>query len=239
LAEGKTVVLMTEPTTVRRLTPIGPLSDVAIQAELVNALSTNAFLRSAPRGWLWPVSFLLAALTAWLALAPRVSTALVGSVASLLGYGAALTLAPWLAGTVLPVLTPLVAMVAGGGGALLWGQVGATRRLRGLESEVGLIRDALVRQESTVEALEEDLEAARVAVARSTGTERELLQAAEALCGQLGEARAQEAQTRARLQTLEHELRAASSRPTTLADTELERLRRQCAEVGIVTRDPA
>jgi DNA-binding NtrC family response regulator len=76
-------------------------------------------------------------------------------------------------------------------------------------------------------------------VARSTGTERELLQAAEALRGQLGEARAQEAQTRARLQTLEHELRTAASRPTALADTELERLRRLCAELGIVTRDPA
>jgi len=239
LAEGKTVVLMTEPTTVRRLTPIGPLSDVAIQAELLNAMLTGAFLRSAPRGWVWSASFVLAALAAWLGLASRVSTALLGIVAILLCYGAALTVTPWLAGAILPVVTPLAAMLAAGAGALLWGQIGATRRLRGLEGEVGLIRDALVRQESTVEALEEDLEAARAAVARSTGTERELLQAAEALRGQLGEARAQEEQTRARLQALEHELRAAASRPTALADTELERLRRQCAEVGIVTRDPA
>ena len=50
-----------------------------------------------------------------------------------------------------------------------------------------------------MEALEEDLEAARAAVARSTGAERDLLQAAEALRGQLAEARAQEEQTRARL----------------------------------------
>ena len=79
-------------------------------------------------------------------------------------------------------------------------------------------------------------DAARVAVARSTGTERELLQAAEALRGQLGEARTQEAQTRARLQALEHELRAAAPGPADLAGTDLERLRRACAGRGIVTR---
>ena len=155
------------------------------------------------------------------------------------GYAAALTLIPGPSGVALPVVLPLAAMLAAGGAGLLWRQVGATRRLRGLEGEVEGIRDALVRQESTVETLEEDLEAARAAVARSTGAERELLQAAETLRRQLVEARAQEEQTRARLQGLEHELRAAASGPASLPDAELERLRRQSAEVGIVTRDPA
>jgi DNA-binding NtrC family response regulator len=238
VAEGKTVIVIAEPTTARRLTPIGPLSDVAIQAELLNAMQTGAWLRWAPPGWRWPIAFGLAALAAWLALSPRGSVAVIGLGGVVACYGAALTLTPWLAGIVLPVVTPLVAVVAAGAGALGWSQVGATRRLRGLESEVGDIRDALARQESTVEALEEDLEAARAAVARSTGAERDLLQAAEALRGQLGEARAQEAQTRTRLQALERELRSASSRPSALADAELERLRLQCAELGIVTHDP-
>ncbi len=229
LVEGKAVLIMTEPTTVgRRLTPIGPLSDIAIQAELLNAVLTGAWVRSVPRGWILPGAFVLAALAAWLGLSPRTYTAVAGVALVVAVYGAALTLIPWLDGPVLPVVAPLAAMLAAGGGALLWSQVGATRRLRGLEGEVGTIRDALVRQESAVEALEEDLEAAR-----------ELLQAAEALRGQLGEARAQEAQTRARLQALEHELRAATSGPASLADADLERLRGQCAEVGIVTRDPA
>jgi DNA-binding NtrC family response regulator len=87
--------------------------------------------------------------------------------------------------------------------------------------------------------LEGDLEAARTAVARSTGAERELLQAADALRRQLADAQAQEAETRARLQALENELRATSSGPDSLADPDLERLRSQCAELGIVTRDPA
>jgi DNA-binding NtrC family response regulator/CHASE2 domain-containing sensor protein len=240
LADGKTVVFMTEPTTVvRRLTPIGPLSEIAIQAELLNAVLTGAWVRPAPPGWLLPGVFVLAAAAAWLGLSRRPSAAVLGIALVATGHGAALTLTPWLAGIVLPIVAPLAAVLAAGGGALLWRQIGTTRRLRGLEGEVGTIRDALVRQESTVEALEEDLEAARAAVARSTGAERELLQAAEALRGQLGEARAQEAQTRARLQALEHELAAATSGPASLADADLERLRRQCAEVGIITRDPA
>src|SRR5439155_703802 len=88
------------------------------------------------------------------------------------------------------------------------------------------------------EALEEDLEAARAAVARSSGAERELLQTAEALRRQLGEARAQEEQTRGQLRDLERELRAADTRQVQLDDADQERLRRQCAEVGIITRDP-
>jgi DNA-binding NtrC family response regulator len=239
LAEGKAVVLITEPTAARRLTAIGPLGDMVIQAELLNAVLTEAWVWPAPRAWVLPATLALAALAAWLGLAPQPSAAVLGVVVLVAGSGAALALTPWLSGVVLPIVASLTAVLAAGGGALLWSQVGATRRLRGLEGEIGTIRDALVRQESTVETLEEDLEAARAAVARSTGAERELLQAAEALRAQLGEARAQEAQTRARLQALEQERRAAASGPASLADADLERLRQQCAEVGIVTRDPA
>jgi DNA-binding NtrC family response regulator/CHASE2 domain-containing sensor protein len=240
LVEGKTVLLMTEPPgATHRVTPIGPLSEMAIQAELLNAVLTGAWMRTAPAGWALPAAFVLAALAAWLGLSPRTPAAPLGVALVLGAYGAALTLTPWLAGVVLPVLAPLTAIVLAGGGGLAWRQVLAGRRLRGLETEVGAIRDALVRQESTVEALEEDLEAARAAVARSTGAERELLHAAEALRGQLTQARAQEAQTRARLQGLEQELRATTQGPAALADAALERLRAQCAELGIVTREPA
>jgi DNA-binding NtrC family response regulator/CHASE2 domain-containing sensor protein len=239
LVEGKTVLLMTEPSPGRRLTPIGPLADVAIQAELLNAVLTGAWLRVAPPWWTLPGAFLLATLTAWLGLALRGSSAIATVLLAIGSYGAAMALAGVLAGLVLPIATPLTAMLVSGAAGLVWTQVGATRRLRSLEGEVGGIREALVRQESTVEALEEDLEAARAAVARSTGAEREVLQAAEALRAQLAEARAQEEQTRARLLALERELRAAESAPASLADDEQERLRRQCAELGIVARDPA
>jgi DNA-binding NtrC family response regulator len=239
LVEGKSVVLITEPVAARRLTPIGPLGDMAIQAELLNAVLTDAWIRPAARAWVLPATLGLAALAAWAGLAGRPSAAVLGVALLVAVSGAALTLTPSLSGVVVPIMVPLAAVLVAGGGALLWSQIGATRRLRGLEGEIGAIRDALVRQESTVEALEEDLEAARAAVARSTGTERELLQAAEALRGQLGEARAQEAQTRARLQALEQERRPAPPGEAALADVDLERLRAQCAELGIVTREPA
>ena len=101
------------------------------------------------------------------------------------------------------------------------------------------MRDALVRQESAVEALEEDLEAARAAVARSTGAERELLQAAEALRGQLARRSAQEEQTRAasagaraRAARRRHRAGRRSTTPSRSGCA------RRCAEVGIITRDP-
>jgi DNA-binding NtrC family response regulator/CHASE2 domain-containing sensor protein len=239
LAEGKTVLVLTEPAAGRRLTPIGPLADVAIQAELLNAVLTDAWTRPAPRAMSLAGVFVFAALAAWMGLGARASTAVLGVVLLVGMCAATLTLTPYLTGVVLPVLPPLVATLVASGAALVWSQIGAARRLRGLEGEIGAIRSALVRQESTVEALEEDLEAARAAVVRSTGAERELLQAAAALRDQLGEAHAQEAHTRARLQELEHELRVAGSRSGGLADADLERLRRQAAEVGIVTRDAA
>jgi len=92
-----------------------------------------------------------------------------------------------------------------------------------------------VRQESIVEALEEDLEAARAAVARSAGGE-------ESLRAQLVAARAQEERTRARLEELEQRVRVASAvdvRDALPGDAELERLQREAQRMGIVTRDPA
>jgi transcriptional regulator with GAF, ATPase, and Fis domain/CHASE2 domain-containing sensor protein len=239
LVEGKTVLVLAEPPGASRATPIGPLADVAIQAELVNAVQTGGWLRLIPRGWILAGSLALAALAAWLGLAARGSIASLGVVLVLVGYAAVLALIPGPTGFALPVVTPLVAMLAAGGVALLWRQAGATRRLRGLEGEVGGIRAALARQESAVETLEEDLEAARAAVARSTGAERELSHAAEALREQLAAARLQEEQTRARLAALERELRAAATGPTSLSDATLETLRGQAAEVGIITRDAA
>src|SRR5439155_1612050 len=164
--------------------------------------------------------------------------ALVGVAVLASGSAVALLLSPSLLGVVLPAVPPLAAAVVAGAGALLWNQFGSAHRLRDLEGETTAIREALVRQESTVEALEEDLEAARGAVARSTGAEHEHLQAAEALRGELAEARAQEEQTRSRLRDLERELRAADPGRAELDDAEQERLRQRCAEVGIITRSP-
>ena len=239
LAEGKAVLVATEPLGLSRPTPIGPLWDVAIQAEVVNATLSRAWLRELPVPLMLLGSLALAELTAWLALGLRAWRAPAAALGVAAAYALAFVVAPAMTGLVLPALVPLGTIVLAGGAASLWQQLGSGRRLKDMETELAGIREALVRRESTVEALEEDLEAARAAVARSTGAERHLLQAAEALKSQLGEAQTQEEQTRARLQALEREMRTAERGGAALSDAEQERLRRRCAELGIVTREPA
>jgi DNA-binding NtrC family response regulator/CHASE2 domain-containing sensor protein len=230
LFAGRIVLLLLEPARAPHSTPFGPMSDGAIQAQLLNTVLTNAWVRQVPAAWGAVVTALLAALTAWLWLAARWWKAAIGVLVLALVYAVALVVVPSRAGLLLPVVAPLLAMVVSSAGAFVWNQLSSGHRIRRLEDEVGAIREALVRQESQVEGLEEDLEAARAAVARSTGTE-------ESLRAQLVAARAQEEQTRARLERLEREARSGPLLP--LSDAAQERLREASERVGIVTRDPA
>ena len=239
LVEGKRVLLVTEPTTALRRTPIGPLSDIGIQVEVLNAALTGAWLRPPPPLWTLGGTLLVAVLAAWLGLALGAGMAVAGLVLLALVVASLVSTGVVALGVVLPIVQPFAALTLAGVGALVWNQIGAARRLRRLEGEVAGIREHLVRQESTVETLEEDLEAARAVVARSTGAERGLLEAADALRAQLAAATAQEEQTRLRLHALERELRAADRPSGVPGDVEQERLRRRCLEVGIVTREPA
>jgi DNA-binding NtrC family response regulator/CHASE2 domain-containing sensor protein len=239
LVDGKVVLVLTEPTHGLHLTPIGPMSEVMIQAHLLNTVLTRRWLSETPAVWACLAAFALSSLVAWLALALRWWRALIGAAVLGLGYVAGVPLCLSLFGLVLPLLLPSGAVVVACAGAFGRNLLGSVGRLRHVEGEVEGMRETLVRRESAVEALEEDLEAARAAMARSTGAERELLLAADGLRQQLAEARAQEEQARSRLGDVERELRAADRRPTQLDDTEQERLRRECEEVGIITRDPA
>ena len=229
LFAGRIVLLLLEPSRAPHPTPLGPMSDGAIQAHLLNTVLTNAWVRPIPGAWAAIVTALLAALAAWLWLAARWWKAAIGVAVLALVYAASLIVVLSRAGLLLPVVAPLVAMVVSSAGAFVWNQLSSGNRIRRLEDEVGTIREALVRQESQVEGLEEDLEAARAAVARSTGTE-------EGLRAQLAAARAQEEQTRARLERLEREAR--SGPPLPLSDAAQDRLREASERVGIVTRDP-
>src|SRR2546422_345710 len=186
LVDGKIVLVLAEPAHGERRTPVGPMSDVLIQAQLLNAVLAGSWLREAPLGWTLLGALVVAGLTAWLCLALSWWKALGGVAVLTAGYVVALLLSPSLIGVLLPVVLPLGAVVVACAGALGWNQLASAYRLRHLEGEGGKIREALVGQESTVEALEEDLEAARAAVGRSSGAERGLLQNAEALGGSSG-----------------------------------------------------
>jgi DNA-binding NtrC family response regulator/CHASE2 domain-containing sensor protein len=233
IADDRIVLLLVEPAARLERTPLGPMSETMIQAHLLNAALTRSWLRETPIAWTVLGAALLAALTAWLWLALRWWKASIAVAALALAYVASLALSASLAGLLLPLAAPLVALLVASAAALVWNHFASSRRIGRLEGEIAAIRQALVTQESSVETLEEDLDAARAAAARSTGAE-------EALRAQLATARAQEEQTRARLERLERESRTlGDGRVAPLDDVELERLRSECERMGIVTRDPA
>jgi transcriptional regulator with AAA-type ATPase domain len=215
--------------------PVASPDHLLIQARVLNIVLTRSWLREAPTAWVALGVVLLAGLAAWLGLAVAWWKASAGVSTLALGYAASLLLAPSLAGVLLPLGAPLVAVVVASASALAWNQLASAYRIRHLEGQVAAIREALVRHESSVESLEEDLESARAAVARSSGAE-------DALRAELAAARVQEEQTRARLERLEREARTlgvADGRAIPLDDAEQERLRREAERVGIITRDPA
>jgi DNA-binding NtrC family response regulator len=238
LLDGKIVLVAVEPTRGVHRTPVGPMSDAEIQAHVLNSLLTRSWRREAPLAWTALATLAVSAMVAWAWLALPWWAALGGIAVLTTTAAGVLRLSPPLATVVPPIALPLAAVIAASAGALLWSHLGSALRLRHLERELQGMRDVLVRHESAVEALEEDLEAARALVERSTGTERQLLQTAEALRAQLTEARQQEEQTRGRLHELERELRAADTEHAPLDDAEQERLRRRCESLGIITRDP-
>src|SRR5262249_1243690 len=237
LVDGKIVLLLLDPGPMERRTPVGLLSEGAIQAQLANAALTSSWRRDVPLAWTALAALVVATAVAWVVLTLCWWQAAGVLVVTVVGYQAALYLVPPRTGLLLPTFVPLAAVVVAGAVAVMWRQIGAIRRLRRVESDVHAIRQALVRQESTVESLEEDLEAARTAVARSTGTERELLRAVEALRAQLAEAQSHAEATRRRLRELEGDSRVEPAAGR-LSEMERQRLVERCAELGIITHDP-
>ena len=218
-ASGKIVFLLGDP---------AHAASIRLHAELTSAILTGSTLAVVPAIPLWLILLALATAVAWWWLALRwwvaltltlvLAAVVAGAIAGLLGIG-----------VVTPLTAPLIAIAATSVGALGWRQVAERRRLQGLAGEVRAIHEALARHESTVETLEEDLEAARAAVARSAGAERDLVRAAEVLRSQLDEAREREEETRRRLDALADEARPAVA-PTASDDA--------AVRLGVLTRDP-
>src|SRR5947207_3438427 len=69
LVEDKIVLVLAEPAHGLSRTPVGPMSDILIQAELLNAVLAGSWLRAAPLGWALAATLAVAAVPAWLALA--------------------------------------------------------------------------------------------------------------------------------------------------------------------------
>ena len=247
--KGKIVLLLPAAAGVEHRTPLERYMPTGLlQAHLLNTLLTGDWVNEISGLWKWLAALVLSGSAAWFLLSVRGWVGIAAVVALASGYGSLVLLLLPAAGMKLPVFVPMCALLSATGGAILWAHLTASHRLRlvdekmsRLQQELEAVRHALISQESHVEGLQEDLEAARGAVTRSAGKEQELVRQADALREQLAAAQAQEDATRRRLTELESALRglqAVSSDSARIADAEQERLRRECEQMAIITREP-
>ncbi|MBA3754686.1 MAG: sigma 54-interacting transcriptional regulator, partial [Nitrospira sp.] len=247
---GKIVLILADDTQAGiSQTPLDRTSGWPLfHAQLVNTILTEQWVTTSPAILAGIMALIIGGLASWLLLSMRGWLAITGVVLLGLGYIALAVVALWSGSLVLPLFAPLAALVVAAGGTSLWTHLTASRRIGLLETkmqkiqqELAVVREDLIRRESVVESLEEDLDAARAAVARSTGKEHALARSAEALRTQVADAARQEESSRILLQKLEHELsglRVASAQPAGMHEAEQEDLRQECDQLGIVTRDP-
>ncbi len=246
---GKVVVLLPAPPPPgTRLLPTGQaVGNSVVHMHLLNMLLTDNRICRLDTAGRAVVALLVAGFVAWFLLSSRgiISLLLAGSTIAL--YAALLLVTLIAAHLVLPLALPLTAAVLVLIGTAIWNQLTAHQRLVLVEQdmlrvqqEAAVVREALVLRETRAETLQEDLAVARAAAAQSTGQQKELAKTAEALRAQLADVRAQEEDARRTLSGLEqqlHSLRAATSKPLALGDVELDRLRDECRQLGIITQD--
>ncbi len=195
------------------------------------------------------ITIVLASLVAWCLLRLHGSIGLLFAGIAVAFYGA--MNAGILAGLhlVLPIALPLTAALIVLVGTTAWTHLTAGQRMVLLERDMlrlqqdsAAVREALVLRETRAEALQEDLDAARAAVAQSTVQQEEQVNTTLSLQSQMIEAQAQEQVARRQLEQLErqlHDLRAAGTESKDVGDIALQQLRDECLQLGIVTQDPA
>lgn len=215
----------------------------------LNAILTGSWSQEAAPGTIRLSALALATVAAWLLLSLPQPLAFIGVVLLGLGSLACAFVALWMDGLILPIFVPMAAMAGAVSGATLWLQFTAARRIEDLERQIAhverrlaAVRNDLIARESAVERLEEDLEAANAAVARSVGKAHELVRSVANVRAELTEAKAQEERSRWLLQALEHELadlRVAGGEAEPSKDERPDLEREECERLGIVTRHPA
>ncbi len=176
----------------------------------------------------------------------RVNLILAGSVLLLYAIFSAALL--WAIPLVLPLSLPLTAGCCVIVGTIIWGHLSADQRrlmleqdMLRLQQDVSAVREALILRQNRAEALEEDLETAKAAVMQSTAQQEEMAKSSASMRAQLVEAHMQEQAAQRRLDELEQrlrDLRIADRASRTMDDAELDRLRRECRDLGIVTQQP-
>ncbi len=251
LANGKVIFLFTQPRSqADSLTPSGDMvSDLLLQAHLFHTLISEKWIRELSPLQRWVITLFLSGCIAWLVLRRPDWRGLLSGAAALWMYLtsslALLAGSHWVFPFIIPVTAAVLVLVA----ANLLAQVMAGRRVALLEQDMLQIqqdlisvREALVYRETAVETLEEDLETAQASISQSVSKEAESAKCAAELQAKVAEAQTQEAATRRRMEELQRQLQnlqAATLTSAPLGNAEQESLRRECAQLGIITGTPA
>ena len=249
--KGKVVVFLPSPIAEGSwLLPTGQtVTGSTVQLHVLNMLLTGNRLSQLGAAGRSLMTLLLAWLVAWLLLQFRGTTSLLLAGMASATYGALILLALVATHLVLPLAMPLTAALLVLVGTTIWSHLTAHQRLLLLEQdmlrlqqEAAAVREALVLRETRAETLQEDLAVARAAITQSTGQQDALTRSADMLRFLLADAQAQEDEARRKLEGLEqqlHSLRAATNEPIAIGDVELDRLRGECRQLGIITQDPS
>ena len=247
--KGKVVVFLQNSTVGgSSLLPTGQtVTNSVVHLHVLNMLLTDNRLWQLGVAGHSMMTLLLAWLVAWLLLQFRGTKSLLFAGKAIATYGVFIFLGLVLAHLVLPLAMPLTAALLVLVGTTIWSHLTAHQRLMLLEQdmlrlqqEAVAVREALVLRETRAETLQEDLAVARVAITQSIGQQEELTRSADLLRSQLADAQAQEDEARRKLEGLEHQLhslRASTNEPLAMGDVELDRLRDECRQLGIMTQD--
>ncbi len=230
------------------LLPTGQtVTSSVVHLHVLNMLLTDNQLHQLSAATRSLMTLLVAWLVAWLLLQFRGTISLLFAGKAIAAYGVCVVLALAMAHVVFPLALPLTAALVVLIGTTIWSHLTAHQRLMLLEQhmlklqqEAVAVREALVLRETRAETLQEDLAVARAAITQSTGHQEELTRSTDILRSQLADAQTQEEEARRKLEGLEqqlHSLRAATNEPITIGDVELDRLRDECRQLGIITQD--
>jgi transcriptional regulator with PAS, ATPase and Fis domain/CHASE2 domain-containing sensor protein len=247
--KGKVVVFLPNPIAGgNSLLPTGQtVTSAVIHLHALNMLMTDNRLHQLGTPGRVSITLFLAWLVAWVLLHFRGTLSLLLSGKVVVLYGVLVFLALVAANMVLPFAMPLTAALLVLAGTAMWSYLTAHQRVMLLEQdmirlqqEAVAVREALVLRETRAETLQEDLAVARTAITQSTDQQEELTRSADLLRSQLVDAQVQENEARKKLEGLEHQLhslQAATSAPLQMGNVELDRLRDECRQLGMITQD--
>jgi transcriptional regulator with PAS, ATPase and Fis domain len=244
------IILLTRPPSLPAYSsPFGfAMSAELMHIHALDTILTGRWIHEVPAFPQFLIAVLFSLVLAWTVFnGPGLKRAAV-AVGGIVIYVTTVVMALITVQLVLPLTIPLTAAAFVILSGIFLEQIVSARRISLMEDnmlriqqELVSVREALVCRENAVDALEEDLDSARLVAASSADRHKELLNTTHELRLHMAEAQQQEDVARRRVEELERELstvRTAAISPLPLGDVELDQLRLECEDLGIISGHP-